>query len=139
MSISSLAFAEFRIFRVKTKKSNINFPGLFRGTVSLEIRSNESFNELSGLFSISTEITWNSKRSKVTGVSTPLAGSSHFYMNFWMITRFDLLCVNALNGLFSFLRYPLGTRINTGFADSFLQVFIWQFWKQAIFTHFLAC
>ena len=32
--------------------------------------------------------------------------------------------VNALNGLFSFLRYPLRARINTGFAGSFLQVFI---------------
>ena len=32
--------------------------------------------------------------------------------------------VNALNGLFSFLRYPLRTRINTGFAGSFLQVFV---------------
>ena len=35
-----------------------------------------------------------------------------------------MFCVNALNGLFSFLRYPLRTRINTGFAGSFLQVFV---------------
>ena len=33
-------------------------------------------------------------------------------------------CVNALNGLLSFLRYLLRTRINTGFAGSFLQVFV---------------
>ena len=33
-------------------------------------------------------------------------------------------CVNALNGLISFLQYPLGTRINTGFPGSFLQVFV---------------
>ena len=33
-------------------------------------------------------------------------------------------CFNALNGLLSFLRYPLRTRINTGFAGSFLQVFV---------------
>ena len=32
--------------------------------------------------------------------------------------------VNALNGLLPFLRYPLGTRINTGFPALFLQVFI---------------
>ena len=31
--------------------------------------------------------------------------------------------VNALNGLSSFLRYPLKPRINTGFPASFLQVF----------------
>ena len=33
-------------------------------------------------------------------------------------------CVNALNGLLSFLRYPLRTRINTGFAGSVLQVIV---------------
>ena len=33
-------------------------------------------------------------------------------------------CVNALNGLSSFLRYPLKPRINTGFPASFLQVFV---------------
>ena len=32
--------------------------------------------------------------------------------------------VNALNGLFPFLRYPLKPRINTGFPALFLQVFI---------------
>ena len=32
--------------------------------------------------------------------------------------------VNALNGLLSFLRYPLKPRINTGFPASFLQVFV---------------
>ena len=36
----------------------------------------------------------------------------------------DEYCVNALNGLPSFLRYPPGARINTGFAGSFLQVFV---------------
>ena len=35
-----------------------------------------------------------------------------------------LFSFNALNGLLSFLRYPLGTRINTGFPVSFLQVFV---------------
>ena len=34
------------------------------------------------------------------------------------------LCVNALGGLFSFLQYPLETRINTGFPAPFLQVFV---------------
>ena len=36
----------------------------------------------------------------------------------------EISCVNALNGLLSFLRYLLRTRINTGFAGSFLQVFV---------------
>ena len=121
MSISSLPFSGFRVFRVKTKKSNTNFPGLYRGTVSLDIRSNESFNDLSGLFSISTHSLVH--RTKQC-VSTPLTGSSHFYRNITVHGIYISLCVNALNGLFSFLRYPLGTRINTGFADSFLQVFI---------------
>ena len=31
---------------------------------------------------------------------------------------------NALNGLFSFLQYPLEPRINTGFPPLFLQVFV---------------
>ena len=38
--------------------------------------------------------------------------------------KFVGICVNALNGLFLFLRYPLKPRINTGFPASFLQVFI---------------
>ena len=33
-------------------------------------------------------------------------------------------CVNALSGLLSFLRYPLKTLVNTGFPASFLQVFV---------------
>ena len=49
------------------------------------------------------------------------------------------ICVNALNGLFLFLRYPLKPRINTGFPASFLQVFIWIFWNRGVSGHFLAC
>ena len=36
----------------------------------------------------------------------------------------EVLGVNALNGLLSFLRYPLKTLVNTGFPASFLQVFV---------------
>ncbi len=35
-----------------------------------------------------------------------------------------MLGVNALNGLTSFLRYPLKPLENTGFPASFLQVFV---------------
>ena len=40
------------------------------------------------------------------------------------ILYYRMVCVNALNGLPSFLRYPPRARINTGFAGSFLQVFV---------------
>ena len=33
-------------------------------------------------------------------------------------------CVNALNGLLSFLQYPLEPLENTGLPASFLQVFV---------------
>ena len=34
------------------------------------------------------------------------------------------ICVNALNGLLSFLQYPLEPLENTGLPASFLQVFV---------------
>ena len=43
---------------------------------------------------------------------------------YYWILDLGKVCVNALNGLLSFLRYLLRTRINTGFAGSFLQVFV---------------
>ena len=53
--------------------------------------------------------------------------------------RWMIIGVNALNGLLSFLRYLLRAHINTGFASSFLQIFVWKFWNQAFFAHFLTC
>ena len=50
-----------------------------------------------------------------------------------------MLGVNALNGLTSFLRYPLKPLENTGFPASFLQVFVRLFWKQLFSADFLAC
>ena len=38
-----------------------------------------------------------------------------------------------------FLHLPLGTRINKGFADPFLQVFSRIFWKRLFWRWFLAC
>ena len=48
-------------------------------------------------------------------------------------------CVNALSGRISFLQYPLETRINTGFPDPFLQVFVRIFWFQLFFNDFWCC
>ena len=40
------------------------------------------------------------------------------------LPKYTIQCVNALNGLTSFLRYPLKPLENTGFPASFLQVFV---------------
>ena len=50
-----------------------------------------------------------------------------------------LWCVNALNGLFPFLRCPPASLINSGFPATFLQVFDWIFRYFPFFHHFLAC
>ena len=85
--------------------------------------------------------------SSTSSVSPPLTGLCHFYQNLnngithmrcvnalnglmpflqkqLHLILFVTKSVNALNGLMPFLRYPLGSRINTGFTDSFLQVFV---------------
>ena len=73
-------------------------------------------------------------------MSTPWTGFFDFYLHpINTPLRNTAMCVNALNGLLWFLRYPLRARINTDFAGSFLQIFIWKFWNQAFFAHFLAC
>ena len=54
----------------------------------------------------------------------PSAGYSHFYCELVETCRNPIESVNALGGLFSFLQYPLETRINTGFPAPFLQVFV---------------
>ena len=95
----------------------------------------ECVNALNGLlsflqtykFGIYSSISWLCQRPKRASFISTQANLVETYLP---------ECVNALNGLLSFLRYPLRTRINTGFAGSFLQVFVWKFWNQAFFCSF---
>ena len=96
-------------------------------------------NALNGLPSFLPMTSDAESRKSETGVSTPWTGFLHFYDEKIATSMWESLRVNALNGLPSFLRYPPRARINTGFAGSFLQVFVWKFWNQAFFAHFLAC
>ena len=104
-----------------------------------------------------------SKRSLHFMCQCPERGDLHFYCRRKRWKWTVLKCVNALKGATSistmkqddilnakdvsmpwkgrppFLHLPLGTRINKGFADPFLQVFSRIFWKRLFWRWFLAC
>ena len=98
----------FSFLRYKGK-----YYSMFRNMVSMPSAGSSHFYDSSGSCIVGTRT-----------VSMPSAGSSHFYKDIldWVYDK--MCCVNALGGLFSFLQYPLETRINTGFPAPFLQVFV---------------
>ena len=81
------------------------------------------FNALNGLLSFLPKAT-DCQDEAFKNCFNALNGLLSFLQGFSVIMPSDPYCFNALNGLLSFLRYPLRTRINTGFAGSFLQVFV---------------
>ena len=70
----------------------------------------------------------------------PEWGDLHFYMMFEEMLQNSIWIVSMpWKGRPPFLPLPLGTCINKGFADPFLQVFSRIFWKRLFWRWFLAC
>ena len=69
----------------------------------------------------------------------PERGDLHFYgLLWWRMNTLQRVSM-PWKGRPPFLHLPLGTRINKGFADPFLQVFSRIFWKRLFWRWFLAC
>ena len=69
----------------------------------------------------------------------PERGDLHFYSTDHTVEITEANVSMPWKGRPPFLHLPLGTRINKGFADPFLQVFSRIFWKRLFWRWFLAC
>ena len=76
----------------------------------------------------------------MTRVLRSWMGRPSFLQMYILISTLGLIYVSMpWKGRPSFLHLPLGTRINKGFANPFLQVFSRIFWKRHFWRSFLAC
>ena len=98
--------------------------------VRWKVGTSSSVNALKGATLISTAIYATEKLAQMV-CQCPERGDPHFYESTKQRIKHTVMFVSMpWKGRPSFLHLPLGTRINKGFADPFLQVFSRIFWKR---------